>query len=1612
LRDDLLESVGYSVSREHEVRDAYEAWISETWQRWALEAGPAIRGRQLYEDLYEQRLRLEREEAEIELVWGHGVLVWAAGDVDVVRYPILTTSCVVNFDADSGAISVVPEGITQLNIDPLQGLIRVFDLLVDERTSFRVAPLDPWDYDATRPLYQRVVNSVDPDGRFVDGESLPPPETAPLIVETSLLFIRRRATMFAKFFEEMRHAIADGDRLPPPIAALVADSPSELPALLDTDGEEADQWTLTSKRLLMPLPTNSEQQRIAFQLAANTGVTVQGPPGTGKTHTIANLLSHLIAHGKRVLVTAYKEQPLRVLRDMVPDELRDLCVAVLGSSSSTLSQLDQSLQAISERAATLDTGRARKQIAELEQRVDETAREVGALVSTQTELKRNETKKYTLDGEERTASELGRWIASEERRLGSIPDQVPSAAACPIGIEEFDRLLLLEATLEPDDRVGASLALPDSALLPTAAGLTELMSELDLVRERLHPAQDAIHGWDAVDAMSVEKRRLLADDIRAATAQLEKLEEPWIQEITRADGVAADSWLRLLEQLRADLTEIEQKRDLIAAHHVTLPGEDLPSRELLDQLERLRDRFASGKRLGLLTPRELKRVGEDVLLDGEPGRTAEDFERLIAYVVLKRRRFEMRNRWNEASLTVSAPALDDQERPERVVGGYVRLIEEALGWKTVGWPELSRRLSVAGITPPEVVTSAQLSSFGDLAQLMLLRHEQRALEERLEALREELRVGARRSDASPLWASLREALDGRDLRTWARILSESSRLQGLRSQVQELEELSGRLAVVAPIWTQEIRSRRGEISLAPQLLPEAWKWRQAEMWLEDLITQGDGVHLARKLEEARDRLRRLTVELASESAWLAVAENLSDDKRRALTAWAQALRRVGKGTGKYAGKWRAEANDAMRAASDAIPVWVMPMWRVVESFSADHAPFDVVIVDESSQCDVFSFGALALARKAVIVGDDKQISPQAVGINLDEVGRLVREFLDDIQFSKLFDSKGSLYDAAKQRFPGVIVLREHFRCLPEIIQFSNDLAYDGTILPLREDLADPDWRPVIDRYIQDGYREEPARINPPEAEAIVRTITKLVEDPLYDGKTMGVISLLGSEQARIIEEQLILRLGEQEMERRELRCGDAYHFQGDERDVMFLSLVTARVDLAGNSVRQGAFSKESDVQRINVAASRGRDQVWLIRSVDAEDLPVDDVRGRLIRYYSDPGRVVRAYGDLADRCESEFEKDVLRRLLAREYAVEVQHRVGRYRIDFVIQGLRSRLAVECDGDAWHGPEHWEEDRARQEILERLGWKFFRIRGSEFYRNPDAALEPLWERLDSLAITPRADRSDRRPTEEDSDGRIEDTTIRIEGVNPDLEILMPSVSRRGASVDEPLPVDGGSTTAPEDNERESRAGRASSPEDEDRWKSSRTDSNESDLTLMQGIAMEINETLPFQRKAEGEDESETYPLDPNGYRGAAFSEVAIGVIPLQIALLVAEKGRLPAEALSTLYEQRFGVRVLGPDEKWLNRFAWSAAGLKFVRWDDTETVLFPGQHKAEVLDPPGTWTFAHIRALACERHKDGIRDTELFEQTLHAVYPGKRAPRLITRIVGSAVYAAEHDPGCK
>ena len=148
--------------------------------------------------------------------------------------------------------------------------------------------------------------------------------------------------------------------------------------------------------------------------------------------------------------------------------------------------------------------------------------------------------------------------------------------------------------------------------------------------------------------------------------------------------------------------------------------------------------------------------------------------------------------------------------------------------------------------------------------------------------------------------------------------------------------------------------------------------------------------------------------------------------------------------------------------------------------------------------------------------------------------------------------------------------------------------------------------------------------------------------------------------------------------------------------------------------------------------------MYLVRSVELGHLSdADKLRRGLIGHFTTPfAQDEQRVDDLRTLCESPFEREVYDELTARGYWVTPQVKVGQYRIDMVIEGDNdARLAVECDGDKYHGPDKWVDDMQRQRVLERAGWVFWRCFASSFLKRRQSMLGDLIKTLEARGVGP-------------------------------------------------------------------------------------------------------------------------------------------------------------------------------------------------------------------------------------------------------------------------------------
>ena len=1314
-----------------ELRAAAAQWIAAVWEPYAARWAEVTAAKTLHRDLFQQRELLATDRESLELVWGFGRLRWRPGGGEAVDHPLVCIPVEVEQDETTQRIRVCPAGAPEVEARCLAGLS-----LADRTAFMSIRQLvsdegaDLWDAEGLQGLLRPLIRAIDHEGTVV-GQAAPPAEATAAVVDGSwVLFMRRRLPDYQGFLERMRALYRDqAVAVPDPLQAVVSDSPSALAGQAAAVGSGRHA---AAEPLLLPLPTNEEQQAILTQAQHSTGVTVQGPPGTGKSHTIANIISHYVAYGKRVLVVAEKEQALRALTGKIPSGIKDLTVSVLGADAESRHELESAIGQIQARVTAIDKAFADERIRQLSADLDAASRSIA--IATQALLATHEAEVERLPGpwlagETPTRAEAARWVAAQQLALSYIDDPVTPATASPLTageLGEFGRLIREVGVSRAD---ASARALPELTAIPFAAELEERFAKLSRLQASVRSLGDAVFDWGLAVGSGREGLQAFAARCHAEMEWVAKIAGTWLGHVREqaGDPLLARDWLSFCAQLSSDRTEALRLRGLLTAYRVVIP--DIIEPALVDGLQQAKDRLSEFGKLGVFAS-QAKRALQVCEVDGRQLVTVADIDLCLQAAALENLRGRMRTSWQNQVTRVGGAELEAAV-PEDVLGPLLEDLGRALGWPRT-WAQLRADLAAVGVSSPP---AADPDTLGRLADVCVQACDQFAAQElslRFRSLDQWLRDGARLADASPLWNLFVDALSRQDLAQWHRIREELKELQEIGPQARWLRELRGRLSAAAPIWTSRILADPAAAG-DPAELDAAWQWRQLDSWVRQALAGQTPAQLQARLEELSVQRRRVIAELVSERAWRRLADNLQDQQRQALNSYVRAVTRFGKTGGKFAQRWLTEIRAALNESKDAIPVWIMPTARALTSFRPEtDPPFDVLVVDEASQIGLEAVPLLALARKTIVVGDDKQTSPDNVGLNRQQVFDLLDEHLAMIpKYRTLFDPDNSLYDIAFQKFPGVVMLTEHFRCLPQIIAFSNAHAYNNRIIPLRDLPPRPGWSPLGAVKVLDGYRS--GMINEPEADAVVELVAELCANPDYDGMDMGVISLLGTAQSTLIWERLYDRVGPEVIGRRRLRCGEPASFQGDERDVIIISTVVA-VDPAIPSARVAAMTGNAAMRRVNVAASRAQQQMWIVHSVDPDRFPDGDLRGALIGHCRDGGAATAPPADLLDACASQFERDVLQKIMARGYrTVSVQHSVGRYRIDVVVEGPHARLAVECDGDRWHGPDVWHKDRARQQVLERAGWTFERIRGSAFYSDPDAALLPLWQRLAGLGI---------------------------------------------------------------------------------------------------------------------------------------------------------------------------------------------------------------------------------------------------------------------------------------
>ena len=1383
-------------SERESLQDEFNDYLKNIWKPWLVQEKLVRQSIALYAKLFKlnQILQGNLADESLELVWGVGVAVRKNTDngqnSEQIKYPLLTQSVEIVLDQKTMALLIKPNPSPStletepFSMDENQGLA---SLLKDSKAFYEAEDvlLNPFLPSSYEPILKSAVTLLDasgvywPDHTITDERKIPKAQNHLIVTDTWVIMARPRSNnIFLQDLDKFAIQLENSDDLPLPNAliAMLTEPATEnkeiiLPAyrgLSMVSGSE--NYTGTPAELYFPKAFNDEQVQIVQQLNVHDGVVVQGPPGTGKTHTIANVICHYLALGKRVLVTSMKDPALKVLQEKLPESIRPLAVSLLTSENEGLKQFEYTIKKISSEVSSINQDAYKKDIVMLDNQIDTIHAQLASTDNKITAWARLNLDDIVIDSETIKPIDAATEVAQNRQLIESFLDT--------LGIEETFKPRFTHADMTELRKIRIKLGsdldyldkkTPAVADFPSINTIKQLHKDLSYLNE----SQEA-EKQGALPSLANENDSTIsmAHDAASNTSRLIDL----LQKI----AVAGQDWTTHIQQSLAD----ETKQDIIA--HLTVLNDEIKSLfnertiyltkpitmadgfdknpELVDAVKNLSEGKKPFGIAGIFGKSAEKKILEAITIVSSQPSTVEDWQYISSYIDFRKKSQALIIRWNALSNDLSLPIFDIAPDNLSNLNSAVHLYEDIVGSNNL--QHIIKQALHAIFLGWDIISTAPynkdvLVEIEGVLKKHLKRHklaESLTLKENL--LNKLTNCNGVISGQITLFLNQRignlSLLDEALSTEWEELLNELQRVNNLATDLQtvtavtQLIDDSG-----APLWANQLRhepclNSQDTLSfdtLSPDklssddLLPDNWQqiWRLSRLmgFIDSIDGRKELVDLTKTRSHLESDLARLYQEAITKRAWLKVAENATPNVRASLEKYRSAIMRIGKGTGKGAHYYRREAREASAGASAAIPCWIMPHYRISESLPAEFGSFDLVIIDEASQSDLTALPAIMRAKKVLIVGDDKQVSPEGVGLDIEKIRNLMAQYLSNqvpVYRSQMSPDR-SIYDLFKVVFAdSSVMLKEHFRSVAAIIEFSKREFYNHELIPLRK--AKPSERldpPLIDVYVTDGYRIESSNINPSEVRFIVDEIKTIVSDPAYKGKTIGVVSLLGNKQAHSIMEILNKELDEALMTAFDIACGDARTFQGKERDIMFLSLVVA----PGAAHAQ---TRETFAQRMNVAASRARDRMYLVRSIELDELSqADHYRAELIKHFQAPFmQDEEQVADLRDKCESPFETEVFDLLTERGYRVIPQVKAGAYRIDMVVEGEEDNsLAIECDGDRYHGPDKWDSDMQRQRILERAGWKFWRCFASTFVTRKDEVIQDLLAELERLEIYPIA-----------------------------------------------------------------------------------------------------------------------------------------------------------------------------------------------------------------------------------------------------------------------------------
>mgnify|MGYP000098686349 CR=1 FL=1 len=878
-------TVTEQFSESEERVETYREWF-EKRRLWQLAEKPVREAATVFSDFFKLQGQIQRESEKFQLYLGDGHLVWQSA-IEPVDHPILLKKVELEFD------SSVPEFVLRESDDSPElytALLRHHELdgngLLDCKNQLEQNEPHPLANGKTAEFLKFFVQRFFQDGRFFDSKNQVN-HSVPSVYRDPVIFLGSRAQGFSDALDKLIDAMPTLELIPEALMRIVGLDAKVDPATgLQTDSNGTKELAQTERTVdfLLTKPANSEQERVITRLEQTGSVLVQGPPGTGKSHTIANIIGHLLASGKTVLVSSHTSKALRVVREKVVKPLQPLCVSVLENDMASKSQLAESINGIVSYLSSTDEQSLSKEIDQLGSRRAYVQGQLKQLEEEALQIRKGEYADIIVAGVGVPPSEAARRVCAHELTHGWIPSPMTFGAPLPLSVAELQELYATNAVLTAEDEQCFGESLPDLQSILNPSELCELASSLESLDRTYASRFGDLWQNDLQDAQALS----------VLTGQLTKALEifaahQWIHKVVEDSKIGKERlqvWLTLMGLIDETIREVANRAEAILRHGPQVEIDSSP--DVINACTEIVVHLKSGKSLSYFSL-ALRSSWKSVIKaskvdDGNPTKL-EHFQAILAHLETLQLRRELQRRWERQVVALGGPMLD-LKQPEISAQPILAALRMATNWTSTAWKNIEVELTKQGFDLLRATEKIAVSTdaVGHIQHIQLLVEtilipaiESRTVWLRLkqlESLRESslrvLRLNAQKpANVAAYLQDLTNSVTTLDLEAYEAGYNRYLDLVAKSETFGRRRGLLEKLGRTAPAWAKSVELRSGVHgqSVLPGDSAAAWnicQWRQ-EL---DKRTAQDYSTVQRELQRLKIELNSVNAQYVEKLAWI------------------------------------------------------------------------------------------------------------------------------------------------------------------------------------------------------------------------------------------------------------------------------------------------------------------------------------------------------------------------------------------------------------------------------------------------------------------------------------------------------------------------------------------------------------------------------------------------------------------------------------------------------------------------------------------------------------------------------------------------------------------------